>query len=74
LYDTPFSHFIRIRFFIFFLRRALWFVETGTLKLNEFGDLLAGVASAIAVIWFVISAITQQRELSDQREDIEGTK
>lgn len=50
------------------------FVETGTLKLNEFGDLLAGVVSAIAVIWLVISAITQQRELSAQREDIEETK
>lgn len=49
-------------------------VEPGTLKLNEFGDLLAGVVSAIAVIWLVVSAITQQRELSAQREDIEETK
>jgi ribosomal protein L7/L12 len=49
-------------------------VEVGNLKLNEFGDLLAGVVSAIAVIWLVISTITQQRELSAQREDIEETK
>lgn len=49
-------------------------VQPGKLKLNEFGDLLAGVVSAIAVIWLVISAITQQRELSVQREDIEETK
>ncbi|WP_417274363.1 hypothetical protein [Celeribacter halophilus] len=52
----------------------LGLVEPGKLKLNEFGDLLAGVVSAIAVIWLVISAITQQRELSAQREDIEETK
>lgn len=61
---------------VLFIISAPYFglVETGSLKLNEFGDLLAGVVSAIAVIWLVISAITQQRELSAQREDIEETK
>ncbi len=48
--------------------------ETENLKLNEFGDLVAGVVSAIAVIWLVLSAVTQQRELSAQRKDIEETK
>ncbi len=61
-------------FLSIFLAAYFGFVKTGSLKLNEFGDLLAGVVSAIAVIWLVISAVTQQRELSAQREDIEETK
>lgn len=60
--------------FLIFIVVYFGFFESDGLKLNEFGDLLAGVVSAIAVVWLVTSAVTQQRELSAQREDIEETK
>ena len=44
------------------------------LKLNEIGDMMAGIFSGIAFIWITVAVLIQSKEFRSQREDIEVTK
>lgn len=41
---------------------------------NEIGDTLAGLASALAFLWIIITVMLQGRELAAQREELELTR
>ncbi|MDP2581337.1 hypothetical protein Q8W37_15470 [Shimia thalassica] len=44
------------------------------LKLNEIGDMMAGLFSGIAFVWITSAVLIQNKEFRSQREDIEVTK
>ena len=46
--------------------------EVSSMKPNEFGDMLAGIASTIALIWIIVAVFLQKNELVAQRKVLEA--
>ncbi|UWS07433.1 hypothetical protein [Phaeobacter inhibens] len=41
---------------------------------NEIGDTLAGIASALAFLWIIVTVMLQSKELREQREELKLTR